>query len=178
LVKVKDVRPETVVAHPELELVDAKVALIQALIPVALAAVGELLTTEVTRLVGRKHSRTEGTPGYVRWGRPPGSIYLADQKVPLTYPRVQDRLRNHEVSLAPSQQLQTPRAADAGLLEFFPSILNRGPRLRDPGRQGDRKNRQPRSPVHSGRLEWQRVSPWRDSRASHFPVWRRSLVTP
>jgi len=85
---VKDVRPETVVAHPELELVDAKVALIQALIPVALAAVGELLTTEVTRLVGRKHSRTEGTPGYVRWGRPPGSIYLADQKVPLTYPRV------------------------------------------------------------------------------------------
>ena len=113
--KVKDVRPETVVAHPELELVDAKVALIQALIPVALDAVGELLTTKVTRLVGRKHSRTEGTPGYVRWGRQPGSIYLADQKVPLTYPRVRDRMRNHEVSLAPYQQLQTPRAADAGL---------------------------------------------------------------
>ncbi len=113
--KGKDGRPETVVAHPELERVDAKVALIQALIPVALDAVGELLTTEVTRLVGRKHSRTEGTPGYVRWGRPPGSLSLADQKVPLTSPRVRDRLRNHEVSLAPSQQRQTPRAADAGL---------------------------------------------------------------
>lgn len=113
--KVKDVRPETVVAHPELELVDAKVALIQALIPVALDAVGELLTTEVTRLVGRKHSRTGGVPGYVRWCHQQGSIYLADQKLPLTYQRVRDLPRNQEVPLTTYQQLQTPRAADVGL---------------------------------------------------------------
>ena len=114
--KVKDIRPgNRAGGRPATDEVDAKVALIQALIPVALDAVGELLTAEVTRLVGPKHSRTTGTPGYVRWGRQPGSIYLADQKVPLAYPRVRDRVHNAEVPLRPYQQLQTPRQADAGL---------------------------------------------------------------
>ncbi len=113
--KVKDVGLRALAGHPELEEVNPTVALIQALIPLGLRAAGEALTAEVTRLAGPKHSRRERVPGYVRWCRQRGSVYLADQKLPLTYQRVRDRARNQEVPLATYQQLQTPRAADAGL---------------------------------------------------------------
>ena len=33
---------------------------------------------------------TRGAPGVVRWGRRAGSIYLADQKLPFTVPRVRN----------------------------------------------------------------------------------------
>jgi len=94
---------------------DAKVALIQALIPVGLQAVHELLNAEVVRLAGERHQRTGRQPGCVRWGQQRGSIYLADQKLPLTHTRVRDRWRNQEVPLQSYHALQTPRAADAGL---------------------------------------------------------------
>ena len=45
-----------------------------------------------------------------------GSIYLADQKIPLAVPRVRDRLRNQEVPLPTYERLQAPRTLDAGLL--------------------------------------------------------------
>lgn len=45
-----------------------------------------------------------------------GSVYLADQKLPITVPRVRDRARGVEVPLASYQALQTPRALDEGLL--------------------------------------------------------------
>jgi len=113
--KVEDIEVPGLAPQPEIEEGDAKVALIQALIPLGLRAAGEALVAEVTRLAGQKHSRTGGVPGYVRWGRQQGSIYLLDQKLPLTYQRVRDLPRNQEVPLATYQQLQTPRAADAGL---------------------------------------------------------------
>lgn len=113
--KVKDVGLRDLAEHPELERVNTTVALIQALIPLGLRAAGEALAAEVTRLAGPKHSRTEGSPGYVRWCHQRGSIYLADQKLPVTYQRVRDLRRNAEVPLATYQQLQLPRAADAGL---------------------------------------------------------------
>jgi transposase-like protein len=101
--------------HPEFDEVDAKVALIQALIPVALNAVGEALQAEITQLAGPRYSRTAGVPGVVRWGHQRGSIYLADQKVPLTYQRARNRRTNAEVPLRTYQRLQLPRQADAGL---------------------------------------------------------------
>jgi transposase-like protein len=94
---------------------DATVAVIQALIPLGLRAAGEALKAEVERLAGPRHSRTGRRPGHVRWSQERGSVYLLDQKLPITYTRVRDRLRNQEVPLATYQQLQRPRQADAGL---------------------------------------------------------------
>jgi transposase-like protein len=113
--KVKDLGAEGLADHPEIGAVDAKVALIQALIPVALNAVAEELQAELTRVAGPKYRRTEGLPGVVRWCRQRGSIYLADQKLPITYQRARNRLTNAEVPLRTYQQLQAPRQADAGL---------------------------------------------------------------
>lgn len=113
--KVKDMQPRDLAAYTDLETVDAKVALIQALIPLGLEAVGDLLTAEVIRLAGPKHRRTGGIPGYVRWCHQRGSVYLLDQKLPITYQRVRDLPRNQEVPLATYQRLQSPRHADAGL---------------------------------------------------------------
>lgn len=113
--KVKDVGLRGLAAHPEVESVDTKVALIQALIPLGLQAAGEALQAEITRLAGPRHSRHEGIPGYVRWSWERGAVYLLDQKLPLTYQRVRDYRQNQEVPLPTYQQLQVPRAADAGL---------------------------------------------------------------
>lgn len=90
-------------------------AMIQALIPLGLKAVEEALRAEVTALAGARYQHHDNAPGVVRWGKQAGSIYLADQKVPLTIPRVRDREAGHELPLATYQQLQTPRAHDLGL---------------------------------------------------------------
>lgn len=92
-----------------------QLALVQALIPLGLKAVGEILKNEVTALAGERYVREAGPSRIVRWGKQPGSIYLADQKVPMSVPRVRDRERGRAVSLPTYQQLQTPRAADVGL---------------------------------------------------------------
>jgi putative transposase len=96
--------------------VDTRVALIQALIPVALEKVHEALKADVEWLAGVRYVRTGRQPGHVRWTRQRGSIYLADQKIPIEVPRVRDRLRNQEVPLPTYERLQEPRALDAGLL--------------------------------------------------------------
>jgi hypothetical protein len=95
--------------YPEVERVHTTVALIQALIPLGLQAAREALAAEVTRLVGPMHSRTAGLPGYVRWCRQRGSIYLLEQKPPVTSQRVKDLPRNQEVPLGRYQQPQTLR---------------------------------------------------------------------
>lgn len=113
--KVKDVSLRELDTVPEADRIDARVALIQALIPVGLEAVAEELQAEVLRLAGPKHQRTGGVPGAVRWGHQRGSIYLADQKLPITYQRVRDLPRNRELPLPTYQRFQHPRAADVGL---------------------------------------------------------------
>jgi len=95
---------------------DIRLALIQALIPVALERVQEELTREVETLAGARYARTGRRLGHVRWTRQRGSIYLADQKIPIEVPRVRDRLRNQEVPLQTYAGLQAPRALDTGLL--------------------------------------------------------------
>lgn len=90
-------------------------AMIQALIPLGLRAVEEALQQEVTALAGARYARQGGAPGVVRWGQQAGSIFLADQKLPITVPRVRDQVARSEVPLATYATLQTPRALDTGL---------------------------------------------------------------
>lgn len=93
----------------------ARVGMIQALIPLGLQAVEEALQEEVTRLAGPRYARTGGEPAQVRWGAQAGSVYLADQKLPVQVPRVRNQATNQEVPLASYQLLQHPRALDEGL---------------------------------------------------------------
>lgn len=114
--KVKDVGLRALATVPAAESVDSTVALIQALIPLGLTAVAEALTAEVVALAGERYSRTGGRPGVVRWCQQRGSVYLADQKPPITYRRVRDLPGNREVPLVTYQRLQQPRQADRGVL--------------------------------------------------------------
>lgn len=93
-----------------------KVELIQALIPIGLMAVSEQLGEEVEQLVGARYSRQGGKPGYHRWGSEERSVYLADQKVKTSVPRVRNRAENKEVHLDTYRLLQEPRDADEGVL--------------------------------------------------------------
>ncbi|CAI4033833.1 transposase [Nitrospira tepida] len=113
--KVRPIRRRAVDAIPAVDERASLVALIQALIPLGLQAVGDALEAEVTDLAGERYSRTGGQPGYVRWCQQRGSVYLLDQKLPITYRRVRNRFRNVEVALPTYQALGDPRAADAGL---------------------------------------------------------------
>ena len=93
----------------------AGLAMIRALSPLGLKAVEEALVAEVTALAGPRYARDDAQPAVVRWGAQRGSIYLADQKLPITVPRVRDRDAACEVPLATYAALQTPRAHDVGL---------------------------------------------------------------
>lgn len=95
-----------------LERLDTRVAMIQALIPVALDRVQELLQEELEALTGVRYGRQGGVEGHVRWGQQAGSVYLADQKVPVRVPRVRDLHRDTEVPLGSYQALRNPRRAD------------------------------------------------------------------
>jgi putative transposase len=90
-------------------------AMIQALIPLGLKAVEEALLAEVTALAGPRYAHDDERPDVVRWGAQPGSVYLADQKLPITVPRVRNQRERCEVPLATYAALQTPRAQDVGL---------------------------------------------------------------
>src|ERR1044071_5267734 len=74
----------------DVSTVDARAALVQALIPVALAYVGELLVEEVASFAGPRYARDDGASSRVRWGQQRGSIYLGHQKVGIVVPRVRD----------------------------------------------------------------------------------------
>jgi len=103
-------------ALPGDEALDTRIALIQALIPLGLQAVGDVLHQEVQQLAGPRYARGDGAPHRVRWGWQRGSVYLADQKLPVLVPRVRDRQAGVEVPLQSYQRLQQPRAADEGML--------------------------------------------------------------
>lgn len=108
------------------DLVNSRVELIQALIPLGLGAVSDLLQQEVRGLVGDRYEREKHHPGRVRWGRQKSSVYLADQKIPMMVPRIRDRLANREIPLMSLDQLQTPRHMDEGLFKkVLKGISNR-----------------------------------------------------
>jgi putative transposase len=113
--KVKEVGRRAVATVPGSDQLASKVALIQALIPLGLQAVAEVLEEEVIALAGERYRRVGGQSGVVRWSHQRGSVYLADQKLPITYPRLRNLSQNTEVPLATYHQLQAPRTADDGL---------------------------------------------------------------
>lgn len=118
--EVKSIDKEDVNLAPALEEdlqgLDMRIALIQALIPLGLEAVSEELQNEVTRLTGQKNSRKGNQTPNRRWGGQGGSVYLSDQKVPIRVPRVRDVEAGVEVPLEVYHQFQHPRKMDEGLL--------------------------------------------------------------
>lgn len=90
-------------------------SMIQALIPLGLRAVEEALLTEVAALAGPRYARDDASPDVVRWGTQRGSIFLADQKLPIPVPRVRDRRDHREVPLATYATLRhrAPRMLDS-----------------------------------------------------------------
>ena len=109
-------RAGPVVPGREACAVDVRVAMIQALIPLGLKAVQELLNEEVVRLAGERYSRQGGVDGLARWGQQRGSVYLADQKVTVSVPRVRNTRCDQEVPLSPYARLQDARRADEAAL--------------------------------------------------------------
>ncbi len=99
--------------------IQTKVELIQALIPLGLMAVSEQLEEEVEELSGERYSRNGGKPGHCRWGSQPGSVYLSDQKVGISVPRVRNVVKKEEVPLESYRLLQEPRNSDEGVLRRF-----------------------------------------------------------
>lgn len=86
---------------------EGRYELIQMLIPLGLAAVGDQLQLEVERLTGKRYERDEGT--LRRWGSNSGSVYLGGQKVGIEVPRVRDVVQKLEVPLDSYQALQEPK---------------------------------------------------------------------
>jgi putative transposase len=113
--KVKDIGLRGLANHPEIDRLKAEVAAIQALIPVGLHAIQDLFKEEVTHLAGPRYQRTGGQPGLVRWSHQGGSVYLLDQKLPVSVPRVRNLPQNTEVPLTTYQQLREPHQEDLGL---------------------------------------------------------------
>lgn len=84
---------------------DVKAELLQSIIPLALMKIDDLLREEVRQLCGERHDR-DRPRGNVRWTKQRGSVYLADQKVPINRPRVRNLIENREVSLPLYERLQ------------------------------------------------------------------------
>ena len=96
---------------------ETRIALIQALIPIGLQCVNELLQEEVGQLVGPRYSRRKESEGEnYRWGQQNGSVYLGDQKLPIEVPRVRNLATGKEVTLNCYKKLQTPVELDEKLL--------------------------------------------------------------
>jgi len=100
------------------------IAMIQALIPLGLRAVEEALQAEVTALAGERYGRGDEHPGGVRWGRQKGSVFLADQKLPLEVPRVRDREEKRILGLVQTATENKRRCAS-----FLREIEERGFRV-------------------------------------------------
>jgi transposase-like protein len=90
--------------------------LIQALVPIGLRYVKEVLEREVEGIAGRRYEH-QGGVGPDRWGTQWGSVYLRDQKVPIQIPRVRDRGSRREIRLKAYERLQEPQNGDEGVLK-------------------------------------------------------------
>ncbi len=114
-------RPDQIINKKEtdkgIENVNTRVALIQALIPIALQSVNELLQQEVEELAGPRYERQkEKERENYRWGQQRGSVYLGEQKLPVEVPRVRNLTTGKEVTLEPYKSLQRPTELDEKLL--------------------------------------------------------------
>src|SRR5271169_6466625 len=88
---------------------DSRLAPIRELIPIGLMHVKDELQKDVIELAGHRYKR-DGMPGYDRWGKQQGSIYIQEQRIPIMVPRVRDTKRSREVPLRTYEGLQAPGA--------------------------------------------------------------------
>lgn len=95
---------------------DSKAALIHELIPLGLMHIHGILQEEILQLAGQKYKR-DGIPGYDRWGKQQGYVYIKDQRIPIIVQRVRDTINDKEVSLGNYERFQKPtKEADEKLL--------------------------------------------------------------
>ena len=117
--KVTEKRKKTEQMIKELETgKNLKIEIIQALIPLGLLAVNEMLQQEVEKLAGKRYSRDKENR---RWGKQGGSVYLREQKIPMKIPKVRNKNSNQEVKLTSYEQLQKPYRKD---YQTFFKLLN------------------------------------------------------
>lgn len=88
---------------------ESRLMMIQMLIPLGPRAVGDELQAEVRELTGERYARGKRAK---RWGQNPGSVYLGDQKVSVSVPRVRDTVMGQEVPLRSYAGLQNPHIID------------------------------------------------------------------
>lgn len=88
----------------------ARIAMIQALIPLGLEAVKEKLQKEVLKLAGPRYNNRGIEMG--RHGVNPGSVYVYDQKVKIPVPRVRHKGTGEEASLMSYAAFQEPTMID------------------------------------------------------------------
>ena len=98
--------------------VETKVECIQALIPLGLMRIHELLEDEVRTLAGLRYKRkaSSGLPGY-RHGSNPGGVQLAGQRHPFKIPRVQSVKGGGEIPLESLAHLRGTGKLDEVLLK-------------------------------------------------------------
>jgi transposase-like protein len=89
---------------------DARLSCIQALIPIGIEAVSEELQKEFLSLVGARYKHDDNPN--TSWGKRSGSVYLLDQKVPVTIPRARNTITGAETPLKSYQKLQEPHKDD------------------------------------------------------------------
>src|SRR5437867_10331308 len=92
---------------------NARVELIQSLIPLGLMHVQMVLDEEVEGLAGARYAREDGATG-MRHGSNPGTVVLDGQRVPIRVPRV--RSEQAEIPLRSYQGLHGTGVADDALL--------------------------------------------------------------
>lgn len=88
---------------------EARISMIQQLIPLGLMAVEEELLGEVLELAGERYSRGGSLK---RWGWNPGSVFVGDQKLKVNVPRVRNVVHDEEVPLRSYERLQSPHQVD------------------------------------------------------------------
>ena len=95
-VSIGKVAPETA---EQVEDLDGRIEAIQWLIPLGLQAVAEELQRAVVELAGPRYQRKGSDQPLRRWGSQLGSVYLADQKLPVDVPQVRNVANHTEVPL-------------------------------------------------------------------------------
>lgn len=88
---------------------EARIAMIQQLIPLGLMAVEDELQSEILELAGPRYGRGASVK---RWGANPGSVFVGDQKLKINVPRLRDQKRAREVTLKSYERLQSPGSVD------------------------------------------------------------------
>jgi transposase-like protein len=84
---------------------EARLAAIQALIPLGLSSVNEALQKEWAALVGERYAHNKAMGP---WGSNRGAVYVLDQKLRVRVPRVRRKDTDEEVPLASYIRLQQP----------------------------------------------------------------------